>query len=199
MRNEIVNMSEDEPVFVEHFREKLINSIIYFLKNTNYCFKTKLFKLLYILDFYHFKQTGRSVTGLDYFAWEKGPVPRELFEEFARPKQDLLQCVYIPRTKDPDGIFRMKPKCNFDTYFFSKRELRLLEQISYIFKDAKAEEMIEVTHLPNMPWDKTIRTKGEYEKIDYLLALDNTKESLSLDEVSKRINDAREFENIFKK
>src|SRR4030042_6192213 len=199
MRNQTVSMSKGESIFVEHFREKLIHSIIYFLKNTNYCFKTKLFKLLYIIDFYHFKQTAMSITGLDYFAWEKGPVPKELFEEFASPKQDLVKCIHIPKAKDPDGIFRMKPKCNFDPNFFSKRELRLMEQIAYIFKDAKAEDMIEVTHLPNMPWDKTIRTKGEYEKIDYFLALDNTKESLSLDEVMQRLNDIREFENIFTK
>ena len=126
-------------------------------------------------------------------------MPKDLFEEFARPKPDLLQCINIPRAKDPDGIFRMKPKCNFDPNFFSKRELRLLEQIAYIFKDAKADDMIEVTHLKNMPWDKTIKTKGEYEKIDYLLALDNTKESLSLDDVTERLNEIKEFENILRK
>jgi uncharacterized phage-associated protein len=193
------NQNRGEPIFIEHTREKLIHSIIYFLKNTKYCFKTKLFKLLYLLDFYHFKQTARSVTGFEYFAWKKGPVPKDLFEEFANPKPDLSQCIYIPKTKDPDGIFRMRPRCNFDPNFFTKRELKLMEQIAYIFKDAKAEEMIEVTHLPNMPWDTTIRSKGEYAKIDYFLALDNTQESLSLEEAKERINDIREIEIIFRK
>ena len=32
-------------------------------------------KLLYFLDFMHFKQTDKSVTGQDYFAWMTGPVP----------------------------------------------------------------------------------------------------------------------------
>ena len=48
-----------------YHREKLINAIIYFAQNTKYCGKIKLFKLLYFLDFWHFKQTGKSVTGLD--------------------------------------------------------------------------------------------------------------------------------------
>jgi len=194
-----MDLSKGEPIFIEHTREKLIYSIVYFLENTKYCFKTKLFKLLYFLDFFHFKQTARSVTGLDYFAWEKGPVPRDLFEEFVNPKQDLAQCISIPKSKDPDGIFRMRPRCKFDSSFFTKRELRLMQQIAFIFKNAKAEDMIEVTHLPNMPWDKTIKNKGEYEKIEYLLAIDNTKESLSLDEVMERIDDINTIEAVFRK
>jgi uncharacterized phage-associated protein len=198
MRNQIMEFVKDEQIFIEPSREKLIHAIIFFLENTKFCLKTKLFKLLYLLDFCHFKQTARSVTGLDYFAWEKGPVPKDLFEEFANPKKDLLQCIYIPKAKDPDGIFRMKPRCKFDPFFFTRRELRLMEQIAYIFRDAKADNMIEVTHLPNMPWDKTIKTKGEYNKIDYFLALDNTQESLSIDEAMGRINEMREIENLFK-
>jgi uncharacterized phage-associated protein len=194
-----MHSAKGEQIFIEHTREKLINAIIYFLKNTNYCFKTKLFKLLYILDFVHFKQTARAVTNLDYFAWEKGPVPKELFEEFANPKPDLSECIYIPKTKDPDGIFRMRAKCNFDANFFSKRELKLMKQIAYIFRDAKAEEMIEVTHLPNKPWDKTIKQKGEYARIDYIMALDNTEESLSFNETISRLSEIKEFETILRK
>jgi uncharacterized phage-associated protein len=72
-------------MLVEHSREKLINSIIYFLKNTKNCGKTKLFKLLYYLDFMHFRETGRSVTGLDYYAWDFGPVPKKLYDEINNP------------------------------------------------------------------------------------------------------------------
>ncbi len=56
-------------MLIEHDRAKLLNSIIYFLSNTKSCGKTKLFKLLYYLDFMHFRETGRSVTNLDYYAW----------------------------------------------------------------------------------------------------------------------------------
>jgi uncharacterized phage-associated protein len=40
-------------------------------------------KLLYFLDFIHFKQTGKCVTGLDYYAWKRGPVPKKLFDEIS--------------------------------------------------------------------------------------------------------------------
>ena len=82
-------------MIITHHREKLINTIIYFAQNTKNCGKTKLMKLLYFLDFTHFKQTGKSVTGLDYYTWEWGPVPKELFKELDDMKPDLKSAIKI--------------------------------------------------------------------------------------------------------
>ena len=72
-------------MLLSHEREKLINAIIYFAKYTQYLGKIKLFKLLYLLDFEHFRMTGRSVTGLGYHAWKYGPVPIALDQEWDDP------------------------------------------------------------------------------------------------------------------
>ena len=76
-------------MLINHERQKLINAIIYFANNTRYLGKIKLCKLLYFLDFEHFKQTGRPVTGLDYFAWPMGPVPVSLYNETSSPEPDM--------------------------------------------------------------------------------------------------------------
>lgn len=183
-------------MLIEHNREKLINAFIYFLKNTKYCGKTKLFKLLYFLDFMHFRETGKSVTGLDYCAWNFGPVPAELFKEINNPPADLQKNIFIPPTNDEQFV-EMKPKSKFDDKYFSKRELRILEQVAFIFKEAKAEDIVEASHLPNHPWDKTIRTKGEKAKIDYMFALDDTENSLSSEEVSERVKDRETIRKVF--
>ena len=74
-------------------REKLLNALVYFTSNVNHAGKTKLFKLLYSMDFLHFEKTGRSVTGLKYFAWEKGPVPVELYDEWKSPARDFNEAL----------------------------------------------------------------------------------------------------------
>jgi uncharacterized phage-associated protein len=183
-------------MLIEHNREKLINAIIYFLKNTRNCGKTKLFKLLYYLDFAHFRETGRSVTGLDYYAWDFGPVPKNLFDEINNPLPDLRESVSILPTNDRSFV-GLKPKKQFDGRYFTKRELRILENVSFIFKDAKADDMVEASHLPNLPYDKTIKTEGENARIDYMLALDNTDSSLSAEEVIERIKDKEEIKKAF--
>jgi uncharacterized phage-associated protein len=182
-------------MIITHHREKLINSIIFFAKNTKYCGKTKLLKLLYFLDFSHFKQTGKSVTGLDYFAWGMGPVPKDLFEELScRMKSDMKMAINdLPK----EGFQQIRPKKKFAPQYFSNREIQLLEQIADIFKDAKADAMVESTHLKNEPWDRTLKDKGEFQKIDYMLAIDGDITSLPYDEAKERLEERSEMENIF--
>jgi uncharacterized phage-associated protein len=179
-------------MIITHHREKLINAIIYFAKNTRYCGKTKLMKLLFFLDFCHFKQTGKSVTGLDYYAWEKGPVPKDLFQELDAMKPDLKGAVSIA-SGDFRKIIARKP---FEQTHLTKRELELLEKIAFIFRDTRADDMVEVTHLKNEPWHKTLAQKGLYSKIDYLLAIDDTVDSLSLDQAKERICEISEMHEI---
>jgi len=177
-------------MIITHYREKLINSIIYFARNTNKCGKVKLMKLLYFLDFCHFKQTGKSVTGMDYYAWKMGPVPKDLFEELDDMKADLGEAINIVTY---DNFKKIVPKKKFDNSYFSKREMKLLEELSYVFKDANADDMTEVSHLENEPWDKTLKTKGMLEKIDYLLAVDKKPGSLTYEEAKERMEEIGEL------
>lgn len=64
------------------------------------------------------------------------------------------------------------PKPNPIFPFFSPREKRLLEELAFMFKDVKAREISEISHLANRPWDITKREKGKNAPIDYLLAVD---------------------------
>ena len=140
-------------MIVDHNREKLLNTVIYFLENTSWYGITKLFKLLYFLDFEHYKQTGRSVTGHDYFAWRMGPVPAKLREEIDNPEEDFLTKldVDIQSTKKGKTIY-LKPKSNFDSTHFTRRELRLLKEIATQYAMNNSTEMVEYTHLDTQPW-----------------------------------------------
>jgi uncharacterized phage-associated protein len=184
-----------EFMIITHHREKLINAIIFFANNTKYCGKTKLLKLLYFLDFFHFKQTGKSVTGLDYFAWEMGPVPKELFEELSGDiKPDMKNAIHELAA---EGFQQISTKKGFDDRYFSKKEMKLLKDISYIFKDAQADAMVESTHLKNEPWEETLKEKGLFQKIDYMLAIDSDLISLPYKEAKERVEERTEMYNIF--
>ena len=190
MSTNVINM------IITHHREKLINAIIYFAKNTQYCGKTKLMKLLYFLDFTHFKQTGKTVTGQNYFAWSMGPVPKDLFEELSGNMEPDMRAAIkeLPADKEFQQI---NPKKQFNADYFSKKEMKLLEDISFIFKDAKSDLMIESTHLKNEPWDKTLKEKGEFQKICYMLAVDSDMASLPFDEAKERMEEISEVHKLF--
>jgi len=154
-------------------RSKLINSIIFFSQNTSKCHKVKLFKLLYFLDFEHFKITGRSVTGLQYSAWKMGPVPTMLHEELESPSPDLAEAVSI--SSESNGGYPkllIKPIQEFNSNIFTKRELKILDQLSEEYKNSNADEMIEATHLENAPWDRVFNKEDNKQgAIPYEYAL----------------------------
>lgn len=160
-------------MLINHNRQKLINSIVYFANNTRYLGKVKLCKLLYFLDFEHFKQTGRSVTGLDYFAWPMGPVPVSLYEETTNPEPDMKENIRFTEIIISKGtMLTVTPLVDFNDEFFSRRELKILELLSKEFFETVADDMVEATHLENQPWHKIYNLDNKkHERIPYELAI----------------------------
>jgi uncharacterized phage-associated protein len=162
-------------MLITHEREKLLQAINFFVSNTRKCGKVKLFKLLYFLDFEHFKMTGRSVTGLNYDAWPMGPVPVSLHNELEAPEPDMADAFRIekiPIRHGTETMLRIQPRMNFSDLHFTKREATLMADLATEYKVANSDEMIEVTHLENKPWDKIYNQEGKkQQRIPYELAI----------------------------
>ena len=156
--------------------EKILNAIKYFAKKTKNVGRTKLFKLLYFWDFYYFEKHGKSITGFNYFAYPFGPVPKDLFEKINKGRlPDYLnsQIKILEDTEydEKDGYKRFKillKNNEIDLNVFTPYEKEQLERVVEIFQDSSAKDMIEASHFHNMPWKKTIDTKGQFAEIDYM-------------------------------
>jgi uncharacterized phage-associated protein len=186
------------------YRDKLLNALLYFASNTRKPNLTKILKLLYFLDFTHFKETGYPSINLLYYAWEHGPVPTDFYEEVKDgnvPQDFIDDLVIIPSNRwDQDYPERkeyvFKARKNPDVNIFTPRELRIMENLCDIYRDATANQMKEITHLPKAPWDITKKTKGLYQHIDYLLSIDDTS-PLSVDEAREKLKEHFEVLNNF--
>lgn len=156
-------------------RNRLINAVVFFADSVRHCGKIKLFKLLYLLDFEHFRQTGKSVTGIDYQAWKFGPVPIELMEEWDDMSEDLRRVVHIEPEKVIDFV-RETVKVNdgvaFDADDFTPRQLRIMSELAERFCTTYSPTMIDVTHEQNGAWEKVWRQgHGAHQVIPYELAV----------------------------
>jgi uncharacterized phage-associated protein len=160
-------------MLISHNRDKLINAAIYFADNTQHCGKIKLIKLLYLLDFEHYRQTGIPVTGLEYRAMKMGPVPMALFEEWDALEPDFAQAVDIVPEQVTNYVREtVRPKRAFDDSHFSRRELRLLERLADRFRQDYSQPMINVTHAERGPWDAIWDNgRGNLDRIPYSLAI----------------------------
>lgn len=156
-------------------RNRLVNAVVFFAENVRFCGKIKLFKLLYLLDFEHFRQTGKSVTGVDYQAWKFGPVPLELMEEWDDMSEDLARVVHIEPEQVIDYVretVKVNDGVRFDADDFTPRQLRLMRDLAARFCDTYSPAMIDVTHAQNGAWDKVWRGgQGAHQVIPYALAI----------------------------
>ncbi|HEV2508602.1 Panacea domain-containing protein [Bosea sp. (in: a-proteobacteria)] len=178
-------------MLITHEREKLIQAINFFVRNTKKCGKVKLFKLLYFLDFEHFKQTGRSVTGQNYFAWPKGPVPVDLNNEIENPMPDMAEAFQFQKKPIKDSwALDITPNVEFSERNFTKREMMILKNLAEEYKNADANSMIEATHLENLPWDKIYnQDRKKQQIIPYELSIRNDER----DRLIKIVNDRQEL------
>jgi uncharacterized phage-associated protein len=174
-------------------RLKLLNALIYFSENVLHPGKVKLFKLLYFLDFLHFSETGRSVTGLTYNAWPMGPVPESLNDEWDSPHPDFGQ--HITRLNRSFGTgkvqqaIKAKHKENLD--IFTDREIAIMRALVKKHFRHTAKEMTDASHFESGPWD-IVYAKQEQKQaeIPYELALLGV---TAKDEIAKS---AEEYEEL---
>jgi uncharacterized phage-associated protein len=160
------------------YRQKLINAILFFAKETRHTNMTKLMKLLNFFDFEHFSQTGYPSIGLEYSTFEYGPVPRKLWLEVkdATLPDDIKEKVFVKVREwgygNKEMEFIAKTGAQVDFTIFTPREKDILEKLAFIYRDATAKDMSNISHEDNMPWEITMKEKGLNAEIDYLLAID---------------------------
>lgn len=139
-------------MLIDHTREKLTNAIIYFRNEASARNRLKLYQFLYHLNFRHYAQTGRSVTGLEYFAWPEGSVAVELDGEI--------------------GALLEEMNGEFDPGVFTKREMKLMREIVEEFRLFSAGETLNSARLPGDPWERIfVQQGGERQKIPFEYAL----------------------------
>ncbi len=160
-------------MLISRSRDKLINAILFFAEHTRALGKIKLFKLLYLLDFEHFRKTGWPVTGMEYRAWKMGPVPAQLVQEWDQLEPDMAEAIEI-RPERVIDYFRENviAKRAFDAAHFTPRELEIMNTLAREYADVLSDQMIDVTHAENGAWATVwCDGRGSDQQIDYRLAL----------------------------
>ncbi len=182
--------------------QKMVNAIMFFSKKVKYPFKLKMFKLLHYLDFFHFVEAGRPVTNQKYKAFEKGPVPDALYQQMASNGfsdyfKERIKPVSRPDIGEGVVEFKVKKGKKPDLNVFSAREKRILEKVAEMFRDLNADDMSNCSHLENKPWDITVKEKGYYGYIDYMLALLDSNAKITKELAAERLKDHEEIIRLF--
>jgi len=143
--------------------DKIGNSMIFLSKEIPNISKTKMLKLLYLLDELSIKNSGIPFFNLQYKAWKLGPVSEEIFIELSDKPLRLGKYIDIQNAENGTVIF---PKSDFCDDEFSDNDIELLKYVAQKFNAVTARELIEYTHRPNSPWRNITEENNVYDLLE---------------------------------
>lgn len=173
---------------MQYQQDKFINALLFFGKETNpkVFGITKLLKLLFLSDFWHFKKYGRPILGDTYFRLPQGPVPSISYNLFAdlsniNKDTDLRKVArIIPEKVGNYDLQRIEPLREPNVNVFSKSDIEIMERIAKRFRDSNASSMVKKIH--DVPFVKDT-PKGV--EVDYKLVLENEDDRIYAESLEK--------------
>lgn len=117
--------------------ENVKNILLHLVKNTK---SSKLFlnKILFYIDFLHFKKHGMSITGLKYIPLQYGPCP----ERF----QDIFQRFIYEGVLTPKEEYQFHPNIEPDMTLFDEEELETIDYVLNLCKKDGGRKLYDLSH-----------------------------------------------------
>lgn len=148
----------------KNFDLEITKNLILYILEFHETFKTKLNKLLFYIDFIHYKKLSISVTGNSYTHDRYGPTPDDY---------DLIISIMLKEgliDKD-EVVFRdlvreqLKPIASCDKSMFSADEIEIIDFVLNKFRNFNCTKIKRYSH-EEVPYKKTV----DGQKIPYTLA-----------------------------
>ena len=141
--------------------EKIGNAVVYLADRIPNLSKTKLLKLLYILDEISIKKSGIPILNLKYKVWKFGPVSEELFIDLSSEPKLLEKFI----NRDSQGDFIVS-KVKFSEDEFSQNDIELMDFVIEKYGKKTAKELISYTHRVNSPWYNVAKENAVLELLE---------------------------------
>ena len=152
-----------EPSYTKAQISKLGNSIIYLAERISPLSKTKLIKLIYLIEEISIKKFGIPFFDLRFDVWKLGPVSRDLYVELTG--DPVLLNEYIIKEQLDENIF-VKPKISFIDDEFSDNDIKVLDLVVDHYATTSTQELIKLTHRQHSPWYITAKEHDLLEKFE---------------------------------
>lgn len=137
---------------------KLGNAMSYLASNIPLLSKTKLLKLLYLLEECSVKKYNSPFFGIDFQIWKLGPVVKDVYIDLSNDKADIFKD-YVEIDKNIDATI-IKPIAKFNDDEFSDNDIDILEYVLSNFGKLTANELIGYTHNNNSAWSNQVKKEN---------------------------------------
>jgi len=143
---------------------KLGNALIYLSKGVSELNKTKILKLLFLLEEASIKKYGHPFFGFDFQIWKLGPVLKDVFIDLSDDPLTLLKD-YIKR--DDSNSKEFIAAHDFSDDEFSDNDIDLMDIIINFSRNKTAADLVKYTHSDNSLWKKSAQKNNVLEQLEH--------------------------------
>jgi uncharacterized phage-associated protein len=132
--------------------DKIGNAIIYLSERIPDLSKTKLLKLLYLVEEISVIKNKIPFFGVDFQVWQAGPVPREIYVDLS---EDLnLLGAFVEKTVINGDSIYIKGKSGrpFNDDEFSDADIAVMEDVISRYGNKTAKELVKILHKKGSAW-----------------------------------------------
>lgn len=140
--------------FSEDSKQKLGNAIVYIASHTQQLSKTKLLKLLYLMEEYMVRRYHRPFLGIPYEVWQAGPVAKDVFVDLSGKPYLLKDFI---KTEQIEGHVYVLPIAAFSDDEFSECELEMMDEVLKKYGGKTAKQLVDETHKAGSLWYETAK------------------------------------------
>jgi uncharacterized phage-associated protein/DNA-binding transcriptional regulator YiaG len=135
-----------------------LGHVVRYLAATLAPFVTGMNKLLFYVDFRHYQQYGRSITGISYKAIEWGPVPRN----YGAMYNFLVDEQYIAIEEREVGemlVWKDKIKLTIESSPLEEEEINTIEKVVKKMKGKNTRQIVDMSH-EESAWKENVKQKA---------------------------------------
>ncbi|HWK06959.1 MAG TPA: Panacea domain-containing protein [Puia sp.] len=158
-----MSVSNKNKGFTRDQINKIGNAIIYLSENVPDLNKTKILKILFLIEEASIKKYGHPFFGINFQLWKLGPVVKDIFIDLSDEMPVLLKD-FIER--DSKNSFNFKSKSKFCDDEFSDNDIELMKLVVDFAKTKTASYLVQHTHGPNSLWRKSALKFGVLEVLE---------------------------------
>ncbi len=152
---------------IAYSKERLDNAVAHFAKcheeiTGDRAYKTYIFKYIALFDFMILEETGKPAFDINYDAFERGPVPTELYDHI-----DEYSSSFFSIIDDENGNHFISPSQNINMDYFSKFEQEKINQVveESIFPGMKTDDVCNKTHVDILAWQIAWENRGTSRRV----------------------------------
>ncbi|GHT57222.1 hypothetical protein AGMMS49982_24230 [Bacteroidia bacterium] len=129
---------------------KIGNTVVYLSERIPNLSKTKILKLLYLIEEHSAIKNNTPFFGINFEVWQAGPVAKDFYIDLSDDEPVLLRN-FITKT-DESGSTYIHSKTPFCDDEFSDNDIELLDEVIRKFGNKTATQLVELTHNENSAW-----------------------------------------------